>query len=110
MSGEYYDRVWTEKLSLPQYQTLDKRWRSRWDYAVERIPERSRVLDVACGDGVLGEMLIRTKSCEEPVQLIQRVEGDGADQIARSELLEDGERGPLRVLHQIGRASCRERV
>ena len=64
MSGEYYDRVWTEKLSLPQYQTLDKRWRSRWDYAVERIPERSRVLDVACGDGVLGEMLIRTRQCE----------------------------------------------
>jgi SAM-dependent methyltransferase len=61
--AQYYDRVWTEKLSLPQYQTLDKRWRSRWDFAVERIGHGERVLDVACGDGVLGEMLIRTKAC-----------------------------------------------
>lgn len=64
MIAEYYDRVWTEKLSLPHYQTLDKRWRSRWDFAVERIEARSRVLDAASGDGVLGEMLIRTKGCE----------------------------------------------
>ena len=64
MIAEYYDRVWTEKLSLPQYQTLDKRWRSRWDFAVDRIEPGTRVLDVASGDGVLGEMLIRTKRCE----------------------------------------------
>jgi len=63
MIAEYYDQVWTRKLSLPQYQTLDRRWRSRWDFAVERINAGDRVLDVACGDGVLGEMLIRTKSC-----------------------------------------------
>lgn len=63
MIAEYYDYVWTRKLSLPQYQTLDKRWRSRWDFAVERIAAGERVLDVACGDGVLGEMLIRTKGC-----------------------------------------------
>ena len=64
MIAEYYDRVWTEKLSLPQYQTLDKRWRSRWDFAVERIADGSRVLDVASGDGVLGEMLMRAKGCK----------------------------------------------
>lgn len=64
MIADYYDSVWTEKLSLPQYQTLDKRWRSRWDFAVERIEPASRVLDVACGDGVLGEMLITSKRCE----------------------------------------------
>lgn len=63
MIAEYYDQVWTRKLALPQYQTLDKRWRSRWDFAVERIAPGERVLDVACGDGVLGEMLIRTKGC-----------------------------------------------
>jgi SAM-dependent methyltransferase len=64
MMAEYYDRVWTRKLSLPHYQTLDRRWRSRWDFAVERILPGERVLDVACGDGVLGEMLIRSKSCK----------------------------------------------
>jgi SAM-dependent methyltransferase len=63
MIAEYYDQVWTRKLALPQYQTLDKRWRSRWDFAVQRIEQGERVLDVACGDGVLGEMLIRSKGC-----------------------------------------------
>lgn len=63
MIADYYDRVWTRKLALPHYQTLEKRWRSRWDFAVERIGPGERVLDVACGDGVLGEMLIRTKGC-----------------------------------------------
>jgi SAM-dependent methyltransferase len=64
MIREYYDRVWTKKLSLPHYQTLDARWRSRWDFAVERITSGSRVLDIACGDCVLGEMLVRDKGCE----------------------------------------------
>lgn len=63
MMSDYYDQVWMRKLALPHYQTLDKRWRSRWDFAVARIGEGERVLDVACGDGVLGEMLIRTKGC-----------------------------------------------
>lgn len=63
MIAEYYDQVWARKLSLPQYQTLDRRWRSRWDFAAERVGAGQRVLDVACGDGVLGEMLIRTKNC-----------------------------------------------
>ncbi|MCW5774141.1 MAG: methyltransferase domain-containing protein [Rhodospirillaceae bacterium] len=63
MIADYYDRVWAKKLSLAHYQTLEKRWRSRWDFAVERIEPGERVLDVACGDGVLGEMLIRTKNC-----------------------------------------------
>lgn len=61
--AEYYDRVWRKKLSLPQYGTLNARWRSRWDFAVARIADGSRVLDIACGDGVLGEMLIREKRC-----------------------------------------------
>lgn len=61
--SEYYDRVWRKKLSLPQYGTLNARWRSRWDFAVARIDDGARVLDVACGDGVLGEMLIRDKRC-----------------------------------------------
>jgi SAM-dependent methyltransferase len=64
MIGEYYDRVWTTKLSLAHYQSLEARWRSRWDFAVERITAGSRVLDIACGDCVLGEMLTRDKGCE----------------------------------------------
>jgi SAM-dependent methyltransferase len=64
MIREYYDRVWTTKLSLTHYQTLEARWRSRWDFAVERIAKGSRVLDMACGDCVLGEMLTRDKGCD----------------------------------------------
>jgi SAM-dependent methyltransferase len=64
MIREYYDRVWAEKLALPHYQTVEARWRSRWDFAVERIARGSKVLDMACGDCVLGEMLARDKGCE----------------------------------------------
>jgi SAM-dependent methyltransferase len=60
----YYDQVWTRKLALPQYATLEKRWRSRWAFAMAEIGTGSRVLDAACGDGVFGEMLIRDKRCE----------------------------------------------
>lgn len=63
MIRDYYDRVWAKKLSLGHYQTLEARWRSRWEFAVARIAPGSRVLDVACGDGVLGEMLMRDKGC-----------------------------------------------
>ena len=63
MIEEYYDRVWRRKLSLPHYADLASRWRSRWRFAADRIEPGSRVLDVACGDGVLGEMLIRDKGC-----------------------------------------------
>jgi len=64
MIHDYYDRVWRKKLSLSHYQDLDSRWRSRWDFAIERIAEGTRVLDVACGDGVLGGMLVESKRCE----------------------------------------------
>jgi SAM-dependent methyltransferase len=64
MIQNYYDRVWSKKLSLEDYQTLEKRWRSRWEFALQRIPRGFRVLDVACGDGVLGEMLARDKGCD----------------------------------------------
>jgi SAM-dependent methyltransferase len=63
MIRAYYDGVWAKKLALPHYQTLDARWRSRWDFAVQRIAPGSRVLDIACGDGVLGEMLVRDRGC-----------------------------------------------
>ena len=64
MIRDYYDQVWTRKLSLAHYQTLEARWRSRWDFAVQRIAKGSKVLDIACGDGVLGELLVRDKGCE----------------------------------------------
>ena len=64
MIQEYYDNVWARKLELPQYATLESRWRSRWDFAVHEIVPGSKVLDAACGDGVLGEMLVREKHCE----------------------------------------------
>jgi len=63
MNRAYYDNVWSKKLSLPHYQTPEARWRSRWDFAVAHIAPQSNVLDVACGDGVLGEMLIRDHGC-----------------------------------------------
>ncbi|MEE8526272.1 MAG: class I SAM-dependent methyltransferase [Thermoanaerobaculia bacterium] len=59
----YYDRVWTEKLSLPQYGDLGSRWRSRWTFAADCIAPGSQVLDAGCGDGVFGEMLMRQKGC-----------------------------------------------
>lgn len=64
MIRAYYDRVWAKKLSLPHYQTVEARWRSRWDFAVQRIAPGSKVLDIACGDCVLGELLVRDKGCE----------------------------------------------
>ena len=63
MIADYYDEVWRTKLSLESYSTLERRWRSRWDFAVERVAPRSRVLDVASGDGVLGQMLQEDKGC-----------------------------------------------
>ena len=67
MSGNiksYYEEVWKKKLSLDQYSTLDKRWRSRWDFARDNINKNSKVIDVGCGDGVLGKFLIEQKDCE----------------------------------------------
>lgn len=60
---EYYNGVWRKKLSLPAYSTLEKRWRSRWDFAFDRTPPGSAVLDCGCGDGVLGANLIVEKRC-----------------------------------------------
>lgn len=60
----YYDKVWEKKLSLPKYSTLDKRWRTRWTFAVDQIAAESTVLDAACGDGVLGKFLIEQKNCK----------------------------------------------
>lgn len=61
---KYYQNVWKEKLSLDQYSTLEKRWRSRWDFARDSITNNSIVIDVGCGDGVLGKFLIEEKNCE----------------------------------------------
>ncbi|MCC7411058.1 MAG: methyltransferase domain-containing protein [Gammaproteobacteria bacterium] len=64
MIAEYYDHVWTRKLSLPAYGDLRSRWRSRWQFAFDAIGENARVLDAACGDGVFGDMLIQRKRCQ----------------------------------------------
>lgn len=51
------------KLDRPEYATLERRWRSRWDFVATHMPEGAQVLDMGCGDGVLGEQLIRLKEC-----------------------------------------------
>ncbi len=64
MIEQYYDRVWEQKLLLPQYATLRSRWRSRWTFASGHITPESHILDAACGDGVFGEMLVRDLGCQ----------------------------------------------
>jgi len=59
----YYEEAWRVKLDRPEYATLERRWRSRWDFVVTHMPEESHTLDMGCGDGVLGEQLIRVKNC-----------------------------------------------
>ncbi|TMR03423.1 methyltransferase domain-containing protein [Actinomadura soli] len=60
----YYDEAWRVKLNRPEYATLNRRWRSRWDFVAAHIRERADVLDMGCGDGVLGARLIRDKGCD----------------------------------------------
>jgi len=63
-TAEYYDEAWSTKLARPEYATLDRRWRSRWDFVAQRVSERAHVLDMGCGDGVLGAQLIVEKACD----------------------------------------------
>ena len=63
MIETYYDRVWRQKLSLPHYANLDARWRSRWQFAADCVAPESSILDVACGDGIFGQILRRDKAC-----------------------------------------------
>jgi len=60
----YNDSIWRNKMSSEDYSTLERRWRSRWDFAKTHIPHNSLVLDVGCGDGILGEFLIKESSCK----------------------------------------------
>lgn len=63
-AGSYYDAAWQIKLGRPEYATLERRWRSRWDFVESRIPPGLHVLDIGCGDGVLGERLTKQHGCE----------------------------------------------
>jgi methionine biosynthesis protein MetW len=60
----YNDSIWKNKMVSDDYLTLRRRWRSRWDFAKSHVSDGSIVLDVGCGDGVLGELLITEKSCK----------------------------------------------
>lgn len=60
---EYYDAVWRQKLSLEKYSTLERRWRTRWDFVRQNVQPRSLVLDVGCGDGILGTFLTAENLC-----------------------------------------------
>lgn len=39
-------------------------WRPQFPIILNLIADKSKVLDIGCGDGVLGEMLIKEKGCE----------------------------------------------
>lgn len=60
----FYNKVWERINNSSNQSNLDRRWRSRWDFAVNEIAEKSKVIDIACGDGVLGSVLIEGKGCE----------------------------------------------
>jgi SAM-dependent methyltransferase len=64
VTAGYYDEAWKTKLARPEYATLEARWRSRWDFAFANIEDGDTVLDVGCGDGVLGGTLIQKKHCK----------------------------------------------
>ncbi|HKP54420.1 MAG TPA: class I SAM-dependent methyltransferase [Chloroflexia bacterium] len=61
---DYYDKEWRIKLERKEYKTLERRWRSRWDFARKHITDNSMVLDAACGDGVLGMFLTQKQQCK----------------------------------------------
>jgi methionine biosynthesis protein MetW len=60
---KYNDFIWQKKLKSANYAKLKDRWRSRWDFAMKHVPSNTCVLDVGCGDGVLGHFLIKEKGC-----------------------------------------------
>lgn len=64
------------------------KWRPQWDIFVSWIDQGSKVLDLGCGDGVLGEMLIKQKKC--------KVFGTEPDKMA---VKESQRRGIKAILH-----------
>jgi methionine biosynthesis protein MetW len=63
-TAEYYDENWKTKHSRSAYDSLENRWRTRWQFVLERIEDGSRVLDMGCGDGVIGGLLVDEHDCE----------------------------------------------
>lgn len=63
-TAEYYDKNWRTKHSRSAYETLENRWRTRWDFVLDRIEEGAKILDMGCGDGVIGGILIDEYDCE----------------------------------------------
>lgn len=60
-SKEYYSRY---EEAGKDYASTDKVWyRSRYDTVMNWIREGSKVLDLGCGEGSLGALLIRQKNC-----------------------------------------------
>lgn len=62
--SEYYEKEWMLKDAGIKDGSYDRSWRSRWEFAKNNISIGSSVLDVACGDSVLGEHLVREKNCD----------------------------------------------
>ena len=50
--------------SYPDSEVISSMERPEYKYIVKWIEPRSKVLDLGCGDGSLGELLIKNKNCE----------------------------------------------
>lgn len=57
----HYDQLWKK---IDTQSNIKDRWRSRYYFAFNEIKNQSKVIDIACGDGILGGLLTKEKKCQ----------------------------------------------